>query len=649
MSDRMRAEITTEKLLIKSIRVKIIITVVSILVYLAAFLVLYPQLGALAGVVAILVIISSAWLWGLWAGLLAAILTLPVNTLLLNLVGVEPGGWDVIVREGGGIGPLIVGTVALILIGLVVGWLSDMMKHQLTEHRKIEMVLRGVQEELALGIQERTIDLVKANEALRLLRVMYDELELGVREQTVDLVRANETLQAEIDERKRTEEDLAHLARHDYLTGLANRNHFQDRLTQALARAARSDGLVAVLFLDLDRFKSISETFGHTVGDLLLKATAKRLEGCMRDTDTIARWGGDEFIFVLEGIVDIQYVTTAAKRIVAAMESPFNLDDREIFVTASIGITVYPDDGEDVETLTKNADTAVFRAKEKGRNIYQFYAPEMNAKALEHLSLENNLRRALERDEFNLYYQPRVSLASGQMVGMEVLLRWMHPELGMVPPVEFIPMAEETGLIATIGEWVLHTSCAQNRAWQQEGLPPLKMSVNLSAQQFRQKGLRDTIDRVLKDTGLEPQYLEFELTESLLMEDTKVSSTTLSDFKRMGFNISVDDFGTGYSSLGYLKRFPLDTLKIDQSFVRDITIDSDSAAIANSVIALARSLRLRVVAEGVETEEQLSMLRDQECDEIQGYLFSRPLPAQEFKKLLQSGKGLEPVQEIQPG
>ena len=643
--ERTETGITTIKRWAESPLGRVIFTLLAILVYPAAFLVLYPQLGLVAAVVAILPIIASAWLWGLWVGLLAGLLALPANTLLLNLVGVEPGGWDVIIREGGGFGPLTVGSVALVLIGLVVGWLSDVMKRQLAEHKKVEMVLRGVQDELALGIQERTIDLVKANEALRLLRLMYDELELGVRERTVDLVRTNETLQAEIDERKRTEEDLAYLSHHDQLTGLANRTMFQIRLTRALARASRNRQIVGVMFMDLDRFKSISETFGHTVGDLFLKAVAKRLEGCMRDTDTVGRWGGDEFTFILEGISDIQYVTAAAERVVQTMDAPFNLEGHEVFATTSIGITVYPHDGDDMDTLTKNADAAMYRAKDRGRNNYQFYAPEMNAKALERLSLESSLRRALERDEFLIYYQPRVDINTGLVVGMEGLLRWNNAELGMVSPDQFIPLAEETGLIAPIGDWVLRSACSQTREWQREGLTSLKVSVNLSARQFRQKDLTDTVSQVLRDTGLDPDCLELELTEGVLMDDTKASSSTLSDLKALGLGISIDDFGTGYSSLSYLKLFSLDTLKIDQSFVRDITTDPDSAAIANSVIALARSLRLRVVAEGVETEEQLSFLDNQDCDEIQGYLFSPPLAANDFRKLVQSGKGLESVKE----
>ena len=445
----------------------------------------------------------------------------------------------------------------------------------------------------------------------------------------------------DITDLKQAEEDLDYLENYDDLTGLANRTLFEDRLTQALARAVRNDQIVAVMFLDLDRFQVISETFGHYVGDLLLKGVAGRLEDCVREVDTVGRWGGDEFTIILEGISHEQAVATVGRKIVDAIALPFTLKGHEVFVTASIGITIYPHDGEDANTLTKNADTAMTRAKERGRNNYQFYTPDMNAKALERLSLESSLRRALEREEFMLHYQPRVSLDSGKMIGMEVLLRWDNPDLGLVPPSEFIPLAEETGLIIPISEWVLHSACAQNRAWQEAGMLPLNVSVNLSAHQFRQKGLTNTIDKILKDTDLDAKYLELELTEGLLMEDTKASSTTLDDLKDMGFHISVDDFGTGYSSLSYLKRFSLDTLKIDQSFVRDITTDADSAAIANSIIALARSLRLRVVAEGVETEEQLEFLCTQDCDEIQGYLYSRPLPTEAFEQLLREGKQLK--------
>ena len=586
-----------------------IFTLATVFTYLVAFFLLYPRMGLGVTILTIIPVVASAWLWGLWPGLLAGLLFLPINTILLNLVG-HGGGWDVIVREAGGLG-----SVALILVGIIVGRLRDLgqeVNRQLTERKKAEEMLRLVQE----------------------------ELEVGVKEKTVDLVKANESLQAEIAEHKRTEKHLDHLAYHDHLTGLANHTLFRDQLTQALARALRNDQLVAIMFLDLDRFQGINETYGHTVGDRLLKKAAERLVECVRTTDTVARWGGGEFSFILEGILREQSVAVVAQKAIDAINLPFTVDDHEIFVTISIGITIYPHDGEDVDTLMKNADAAMSRAKERGRNTYRFYAPDMNTKALERLSLEGRLRRALEREEFALNYQPRVALDSGQMIGMEVLLRWRNSELGDVSPGQFIPLAEDTGLIVPISEWVLHTACAQNRAWQEAGLSPLNVSVNLSARQFRQKGLKDTITRVLQDTNLEPKHLELELTEGLLMEDTKASSTTLTDLKAMGLHVSVDDFGTGYSSLSYLKRFSLDTLKIDQSFVHDITSDADSAAIANSIIALARSLRMRVVAEGVETEEQLDFLRTHDCDEIQGYLYSRPLPTEAFEQLMREGKEL---------
>ncbi len=429
-------------------------------------------------------------------------------------------------------------------------------------------------------------------------------------------------------ERKRADERLAYLAHYDAVTSLPNRALFRDRLTRALARADRNERSVALMFLDLDRFKAINDTLGHDAGDVLLKSVAERLVSGLRRVDTVARLGGDEFAVILEGIRRPEEAATVAQKLLTAMARPFTLDGQEVFVGLSVGIAMYREGGEDAKTLIRNADAAMYRAKEQGRNNFQFYKPEFNIQVLERLALESSLRRALEREAFLLYYQPQVDLASGRIIGMEALLRWQHPERGLMSPAEFIPVAEETGLIVPIGEWVLRQACTQNRAWQAAGLPPVRVAVNLSARQFRQRALAGTIARILNETGLDPQYLELELTESLLMENTQASSSILAELKAMGLQIAIDDFGTGYSSLSYLKRFPIDTLKIDQSFVAEITTDPDNAAIVIAIIALAHSLRLKVIAEGVETEDQLAFLRAQRCHMSQGYLFCRPLPAE---------------------
>jgi diguanylate cyclase (GGDEF)-like protein/PAS domain S-box-containing protein len=456
----------------------------------------------------------------------------------------------------------------------------------------------------------------------------------------------------DITEHKRAEEQIVYLAYHDTLTGLPNRPSFKDHLNQALIHAKRYERQVATLYLDLDRFKHINETLGHNVGDLLLRAVAERLVNCIRKSDviarlstdelttTVARLGGDEFAILLTEIIQVQDAARVARRILDVLSQPFILDTQEVFITASIGITVYPFDGEDVDTLLKNADAAMYHAKDQGRNNYQFYTQSMNATSFEKLVLENNLRRALDRQQFLLYYQPQLDIRTREIVGVEALIRWQHPDMGLVSPAAFISLAEETGLIIPIGEWVLRIACAQNRAWQAAGLPSIRVTVNLSGSQFRQETLLGTIDQVLRDTGLDPHYLELELTESIIMKDAEATITMLYKLKSMGLRLSIDDFGTGYSSLSYLKRFPLDTLKVDRSFVRNVTTDPDDAAITTAIIAMAHSLNLKVIAEGVETEKQLAFLSKQKCDEMQGYLFSPPVPAAVLTQLLQSGKHL---------
>ncbi len=434
--------------------------------------------------------------------------------------------------------------------------------------------------------------------------------------------------------RKLAEATVEHQAHYDFLTNLPNRTTFRDRLTVALAQTGRNRKMLAVLFVDLDRFKTIVDTLGHTSGDKVLRGVAERLQASLEEGDTLARLGGDEFVILLPQINRADRAVRVAQRVLEAMKPPFHFDTHELHITLSIGITLYPYDGEDADTLLRNADTALYRAKEQGRNTYQLYTPAMNARAFERLALENSLRRALERKEFLLHYQPQVHMRSGAIIGVEALVRWQHPDLGLVYPAEFIPIAEETGLISPLGEWVLRTACAQNKAWQKAGLPPMTMAVNLSARQFQHQDLTDTVSRILKETGLEARWLEMEITEGIAMQNADYTNVLLRELKEMGVKVALDDFGTGYSSLTYLKKFPIDTLKIDKSFVRDLTSDPNDAAIANAVIVLAHSLKLSVVAEGVETSEQESYLREHQCDVTQGFLFSNPLPTSAFESFV---------------
>jgi diguanylate cyclase (GGDEF)-like protein len=439
--------------------------------------------------------------------------------------------------------------------------------------------------------------------------------------------------------RQRTAE-LNHLAYYDALTDLPNRILFEDRLTQALILAESNRQTLAMLFLSLDGFKKVHDTLGRAMGDRLLQKVAERLRISAHRGETVARFEGDEFALLLTqvGGTEGEDVGAVIFQINESLKLPFLIDEHELFITVSIGISLYPDDGADAPTLLKNADAALYRAMEQGGDNYQFYTADMNAKAMKRLTLENSLRRALERSEFEVYYQPVLDINTRKIVGVEALLRWHHPELGLVQPAEFIPLAEDTGMIVPIGEWVLRTACAQSKSWQSAGFAPLSLAVNLSARQFQQQNLSEVVVRILQETGLNPCDLELELTESSIMKNAEGAVRTLSELKAMGVKIAIDDFGTGYSSLGYLKRLPIDTLKIDRSFVSDVTTDPDDAALVMAIITLAHNLRLKVIAEGVDSEEQLRFLHLLRCDEWQGYFFSKPLPVEAFEELLLQGQ-----------
>jgi diguanylate cyclase (GGDEF)-like protein len=435
----------------------------------------------------------------------------------------------------------------------------------------------------------------------------------------------------EITVRRQTEEKLRIVATHDPLTALPNRTLLHERLSHALAKAQRHGRQLAVLLVDLDRFKHVNDTLGHEAGDTLLQLAARRLYDCLRDTDTMARLGGDEFVVLMDELADREPITRVTQRILDAMTPPFVIEEQEIHVTPSIGISVYPDDGR---TVLRNADIALDRAKEKGGNGYQFYSAQIDHYSRERLALESALRRVLERDELRLLYQPKVDVATGQVCGMEALLRWQHPQMGLVTPDRFIPIAEKSGLIRPIGTWVLKTACLQNRAWQREGMRRFPVAVNLSPRQFADESLIDDIKAALAESSLDASDLELEITESMVMDEPEQAVNILQRLKDLGIRVAIDDFGTGYSSLAYLKRFPIDSVKVDRSFVEDIPDDVDSMAIAQAVIAMAHSLRLKVVAEGVESEAQLSFLCGQGCDEIQGHYFSDARAAGEIVAII---------------
>ena len=427
---------------------------------------------------------------------------------------------------------------------------------------------------------------------------------------------------------------MSYLAQHDSLTDLPNRTMLNDRLAQAIALARRHQHKLALLFLDVDRFKHINDSLGHAIGDRLLQSVAQRLLACVRSSDAVSRQGGDEFVILLSEVTHAQDAAVSAEKILAALRAPHHIDQQDVHVTGSIGIVTYPDDGTEAETLLKNADFAMYHAKDSGRDTYQFFQLDMNARAMDRQSLEADLRHAIERQQLVLHYQPKMNLETGAIIGVEALIRWCHPQRGLVAPAQFIPIAEDCGLIVPIGKWVLREACRQARAWQLSGLTPTPIAINISAVELRAKDFIANVRAILAETELESRYLELELTETSLLQDPKSTAAVLEALKDMGVQLALDDFGTGYSSLSYLRRFPIDTLKIERSFVGDLTTDADDASIVSAMISMGTSLHMRVVAEGVETPQQLAFLREQGCSEGQGYYFSQPVAAGEFAQLL---------------
>lgn len=441
----------------------------------------------------------------------------------------------------------------------------------------------------------------------------------------------------DVTERKQMEDTIRQMAYYDSLTGLPNRNLMNDRLAVVLAHATRDQEQVAIMFLDLDNFKAINDSLGHETGDRLLQQAAKRIKNSLRQADTVARMGGDEFIVLAPGLRHSDDAGKLAEKLIDLMSQPFKIGDNELYIGCSIGISVFPSDGTEIKTLLKNADLAMYRAKEIGKNTFKMFTASMNSQAMERLFLEKNLRKALDKNEFELHYQPKFNLKTDRISGIEALLRWTSPELGKVSPTQFIPVAEETRLIIPIGQWVLDTACNQAKAWKEQGLPPVPISINLSVVQFNHPLLVSDIKKVLDQTGIEPKFLELEVTESILMKDTALAVSTLKKLIALGIKISIDNFGTGFSSLNYLKDLPIDFLKIDQTFIKDFA-EPTSAAITKTIVTLAQSLGMKTVAEGVETEAQKEFLQELQCDEAQGYLFSKPLPAKQATKFLKEGK-----------
>ena len=439
----------------------------------------------------------------------------------------------------------------------------------------------------------------------------------------------------DISERIQVQERLQHMAHHDALTDLPNRNLFLDRLQQSLTRARWHNRLVAVMFMDLDRFKNINDTLGHNVGDQLLLQLSERLSNSVRDGDTIGRFGGDEFAILLDDIDSDNHISTLAEKLLDTLTRPFKINKQELYVTASIGISIFPNDGEDSDTLLRNADVAMYRAKDLGKNNYQFYSDDLSARIFERMTLESHLRHALERNEFVLYYQPQIDTRTQKITGVEALLRWQHPEFGLVTPNNIIPLMEETGLIESVGRWILETACRQSRAWHDAGWSYLHLSVNISSRQFNDPDFISSVQDIISTTGINPEFLELELTESMLMRNASATINAFKSLNSLGVRFAIDDFGTGYSSLSYLRRFPIDTIKIDRSFIHDVTDNPDDAAIASAIIVMGQNLSLNVIAEGVENQQQLEFLTSRNCHYLQGNFFSRPLAADDLTALLE--------------
>lgn len=513
---------------------------------------------------------------------------------------------------------------------------------------KRELLIQLSRAELLIEVQRKNRELQSLLDELRLSAEKEKKLAAEAATAEAERKKSRELTKA-YRELEKVREQEYHLANYDTVTELPNRAFFRDRLQQAIAQAERHKQLLAVLFLDLDHFKNVNDTLGHAMGDQLLRMVAERIQGCVRKSDTVARLGGDEFTLILIDITRIETADLIARNIIKALSLPFILGGREFFLGASIGISIYPEDGKEAEFLVRNADTAMYKVKRSGRNSHQFYTLNMSTQASERLDMENGLRKAIKQGELELYYQPQLDCASGLIVSTEALLRWRHPEKGFISPDTFIPLAEESGLIFDIGEWVLRAACAQNKAWQDEGLPPIRVAVNLSMRQFEQSYLVEEVIRVLKETGLATQWLELELTEGVFLHDVHRASAVLAKLRGLGVSISIDDFGTGYSSLSQLRRLPIDTVKIDRSFIQRLTSDPDDAAIVTAIIALARKLNLNVIAEGVESEAQLALLREYLCNNWQGYLFSKPVPADAFKELLISNLGVGNIDERKRG
>lgn len=497
-------------------------------------------------------------------------------------------------------------------------------------------------DEIALVSEAINNMLDKEQQLYEALQEAHDELENKVLERTAALNRTNANLQEEMRKREEIQDKITHLAYHDYLTDLPNRLLFAELLGHAMTMSNRLGKILAVLYLDLDGFKNINDTMGHYTGDRLLKEVSDRLVHKIRSSDTIARLGGDEFIIMIENLGDVDGITVLAHKILKAFEEPFLLQNQACYVTTSIGIAVYPNDGEDTDTLIKNADIAMYQAKEKGKNQFAFCTPNMKAHVVENMRLSNYLYRAIEKNELEVYYQPQVNCQTREIIGVEALLRWHHPTEGMISPGVFIPIAEQTGLITSIGKWVLRQACAQNQTWQKAGLPRLRVAVNVSVKQLHNANFVKTVDSVLLETGMNPEYLEIEITESAIMRDHHSVSDVLAALKQMGVKIAIDDFGTEYSSLNYIKTMPVDRIKIAMPFIHGIGVNEKDEAIVKAIIVLTQSLNLNVIAEGVETPDQLKFLNQWMCSEIQGYVYYRPMPAVDTERLLREDYGKIP-------